>query len=93
MALTAAYGSGAYTRLAEVGLGFTRTGQLELDEDILAEALQADPDAVASLFADATDGAFFAAHFGNQPAIRSRRDWSVRSSFRGVTDTKPCSTA
>jgi flagellar hook-associated protein 2 len=39
-------------------MGFTRTGQLTLDEAQLAEALQTNPDAVASLFADATTGAF-----------------------------------
>jgi len=58
LALTAAYGTGTYTRLAEVGLGFTRTGQLTLDEDLLTEAMQSDPGAVESLFADATNGAF-----------------------------------
>jgi len=57
-ALSDAYGTGTYTRLAEVGLGFTRTGQLELNEGLLAEAMQADSGAVASLFADATGGAF-----------------------------------
>lgn len=57
-ALTAAYGTGAYTRLAEVGLGFTRTGQLTLDEDLLTEAMQSNPTAVQNLFADATTGAF-----------------------------------
>jgi flagellar hook-associated protein 2 len=58
MALTSQYGTGDYTRLAEVGIGFTRTGELTLDEAILDEALQDNPDAVTSLFADATTGAF-----------------------------------
>jgi flagellar hook-associated protein 2 len=57
-ALSAVYGSGDYTRLAEVGIGFTRTGTLELDETLLREAIAADPDAVATLFAPSTEGAF-----------------------------------
>jgi flagellar hook-associated protein 2 len=57
-ALTAEYGEDGYTRLAEVGLGFTRSGKLTLDEDALAEALAEDPAAVSTLFADATTGAF-----------------------------------
>jgi flagellar hook-associated protein 2 len=59
-ALTGAHGSGTYTRLAEVGIGFSRTGQLTLNEAQLSEALQADPDAVARLFADEATGAFAA---------------------------------
>lgn len=58
--LTAAHGSAAYTRLGEVGLGFTRTGALTLDEAQLSAALQNDPDAVAALFGDPTTGAFSA---------------------------------
>lgn len=57
-ALTSAHGSGAYTRLAEVGLGFTRTGELTLDRDALTEALESDPSAVQSLFADTNTGVF-----------------------------------
>jgi flagellar hook-associated protein 2 len=57
-ALTGAHGTGPYTRLAEVGIGFTRTGELTLDRTALAAALQADPSAVQSLFANATTGAF-----------------------------------
>ncbi|NOT24492.1 MAG: flagellar filament capping protein FliD [Acidobacteria bacterium] len=60
MALTAEYGTGDYTRLASVGLGFSRTGELMLDESQLEEALQSNPDAVKSLFADATTGSFAA---------------------------------
>jgi flagellar hook-associated protein 2 len=57
-ALTSAHGSGVYTRLAEVGIGFTRTGELTLDRTALTAALEADPSAVQSLFADASTGAF-----------------------------------
>ena len=57
-ALTSAYGSGAYTRLAEIGLGFSRTGQLTLDEKTLAAAVQADPSQVEQLFAGGGNGAF-----------------------------------
>lgn len=56
--LLGAHGTAAFTRLAEIGLGFTRTGQLTLDQDKLTEALDSDPAAVQSLFADGTAGAF-----------------------------------
>src|SRR5215475_375889 len=56
--LLGAHGTAAFTRLAEVGLGFTRTGQLTLDQDKLTAALDSDPAAVQSLFADSTAGAF-----------------------------------
>src|SRR5262245_25670914 len=57
-ALLGAHGMGTFTRLAEIGLGFTRTGQLTLDQSQLTEALNTDPAAVQSLFSDATSGAF-----------------------------------
>jgi flagellar hook-associated protein 2 len=53
-----AHGSGTLTRLAEVGLGFTRTGQLTLDRSALTAALNSNPATVQSLFADASSGAF-----------------------------------
>jgi flagellar hook-associated protein 2 len=56
--LLGAHGTEAFTRLAEIGLGFTRTGQLTLDQDKLTEALDSDPAAVQSLFANDTAGAF-----------------------------------
>jgi flagellar hook-associated protein 2 len=57
-ALLGAHGTGTLTRLAEVGLGFTRTGQLTLDRSALTAALDSNPAAVQSLFADASSGAF-----------------------------------
>lgn len=57
-ALLGAHGTASFTRLAEVGLGFTRTGQLTLDQSKLTEALNSDPAAVQSLFADSTTGVF-----------------------------------
>jgi len=57
-ALLGAHGGGTFTRLAEVGLGFTRTGQLTLDRSALTAALDTDPAALQSLFSDATSGAF-----------------------------------
>jgi len=57
-ALLGTHGTGAFTRLAEVGLGFTRTGELTLDRSALTAALDSDPASVQSLFADATTGAF-----------------------------------
>jgi flagellar hook-associated protein 2 len=56
--LLGVHGTGTFTRLAEIGLGFTRTGQLTLDQSKLTEALNSDPAAVQSLFADSTTGAF-----------------------------------
>jgi flagellar hook-associated protein 2 len=56
--LGAASGTGAFTRLAEVGIGFTRTGELKLDKARLADALTSNPAAVASLFGDASTGVF-----------------------------------
>jgi flagellar hook-associated protein 2 len=57
-ALLGVHGTGTFTRLAEVGLGFTRTGQLTLDQSKLTDALNSDPQAVQSLFADSTTGTF-----------------------------------
>ena len=59
-ALLGAHGSAAFTRLAEVGLGFTRTGELTLDRGALTSALDANPLALQSLFADTSTGAFTA---------------------------------
>ena len=59
-ALLGAHGSAAFTRLAEVGLGFTRTGELTLDRSALTSALDSNPAALQSLFADTSTGAFTA---------------------------------
>ena len=56
--LMGAHGSGSYTRLAEVGIGFSRTGELQLDRTALSAALSEDPSAVQSLFADGSTGVF-----------------------------------
>ena len=57
-ALAAAHGSAAFTRLAEVGLGFNRTGQLTFDRAAFNTALEQDPTAVQTLFTHATTGVF-----------------------------------
>lgn len=57
-ALLGAHGTGTFTRLAEIGLGFTRTGQLTLDQSQLTDALNSDPASVQSLLADSTTGVF-----------------------------------
>ena len=63
-ALNDPYGSGTYTRLAEVGIGFNRTGQLTLTTATLTSALSEDRASVATLFVGTgtvdgfTDGAF-----------------------------------
>jgi flagellar hook-associated protein 2 len=57
-ALLGAHGSGTFTRLSEVGLEFTKTGQLTLDRAALTEAIGSDPTAVSDLFANSSSGAF-----------------------------------
>jgi len=56
-ALAGAHGTGALTRLAEVGLEMTSNGQLKLNEDLFDAAIEGSADDVRTLFA-ATDGAF-----------------------------------
>ncbi|MCC7010607.1 MAG: flagellar filament capping protein FliD [Acidobacteria bacterium] len=56
-AVTGAYGSGTFTRLAEVGVEFTTNGTLQLNRSRFQEAFDQDPDAVRSLFAG-SGGAF-----------------------------------
>lgn len=55
--LMAMHGTGTLTRLAEVGVEMTTTGQLKLVESRLDEAVASDPDAVRELFGG-TAGAF-----------------------------------
>jgi flagellar hook-associated protein 2 len=55
-------GSGSMTRLAEIGIEFTRDGRLELNRKVFDAAVAADGDGVRALLAG-TDGAF--------PAIES----------------------
>ena len=57
-ALMGAHGTGSFTRLAEVGVGFTRTGELSFDQTAFTTALESDPAAVQALFTDASSGAF-----------------------------------
>ncbi|HET9371598.1 MAG TPA: flagellar filament capping protein FliD [Vicinamibacterales bacterium] len=52
-----AHGTGTFTRLSEVGIEFTRTGQLQLDKAKLADAIELDADAVRAMFGGA-GGAF-----------------------------------
>ena len=51
--LLGAYGAGDFTRLPAVGIGFDITGEMELDEDVLKDALAANHDDVQSLFSSA----------------------------------------
>ncbi len=64
-ALGGTYGSGTFSHLAEVGIGFNQTGQLTLDTTALSSALSQDRASVVSLFAGTstdsngfTNGAF-----------------------------------
>lgn len=47
---------GRYTNLSQIGLEFTRTGQLQLNEATLNEAMNTDPDAVRALLAGGASG-------------------------------------
>lgn len=58
-ALLGAHGSGVFTRLSEVGIEFSRTGELELNETVFNDALASQGDDVRALFAG-VDGAFTA---------------------------------
>jgi flagellar hook-associated protein 2 len=51
--LLGTYGTGDFTRLPAVGIGFDITGQMQLDEDVLEEALAANQNDVQSLFSSA----------------------------------------
>jgi flagellar hook-associated protein 2 len=53
-AMLAPYGSGALTRLPEVGLEFTRTGELQLNSKVFAAAASAQPAAVRALIGGTT---------------------------------------
>lgn len=57
-ALISAHGSGGLTRLSEVGIAFERDGKISLDRTKLSAAMADSPADVASLFTDATTGAF-----------------------------------
>jgi flagellar hook-associated protein 2 len=57
-ALVTLQGSGTYKNLAEVGIGFNRTGQITVNASALKEALAADTGAVRDLFTNTATGAF-----------------------------------
>lgn len=60
------YGSGTFTHLAEVGIGFDQTGGLTLDKTLLAGALQQDRASVLTLFTGtSTTGGFTNGAFGS----------------------------
>jgi flagellar hook-associated protein 2 len=63
--LAGAHGTGSVTRLAEVGIEFTQSGTIELDETALADAVASDGDGVRALLAG-TGGVF--------PAVESLLD-------------------
>jgi flagellar hook-associated protein 2 len=56
-ALTGAHGTAAFTHLAEIGLGFNRTGQLTFDRAAFSAALTTNPAAVQTLFTATGTGA------------------------------------
>lgn len=72
-ALGGTYGSGTFTHLAEVGLGFDQLGSLTLDKTALTSALTQSRSSVVSLFAGTgTTGGFTNGAFGTmQGAIHA----------------------
>lgn len=56
--LSGAHGTGAFTRLAEAGIGFTRTGELTLDRATFDGALASNASGVQALFAAPGTGVF-----------------------------------
>ena len=50
------HGEGTLTRLAAVGIGFDRNGQMTVNDSVFKGAVSADPTAVQELFAGAADG-------------------------------------
>ncbi len=52
------HGAGVFQHLAEVGIGFNKTGQLTFNRETFNGALQSNQAAVQSLFTDATTGVF-----------------------------------
>src|SRR5262249_36996294 len=58
--LMGTYGTGDFSHLAEVGLGYTQTGTLQFDSDAFSDALASNPSAIANLVSGAT-GAFASA--------------------------------
>lgn len=50
--------TGDFTALANIGITKTRTGELQLDAEMLSDALSADFDSVANLLAGEDDGVF-----------------------------------
>lgn len=64
--LTAAYGSGALTHPAEIGIGFDQLGNLTLDQSLLTDALDKNRAGVLSLLTGTgSDGAFTNGAFGS----------------------------
>jgi len=64
-ALGGTYGSGTFSKLAEVGIGFNQTGQLTLTQATLTGALSQDRASVVALFAGTgTTGTFTNGAFG-----------------------------
>jgi len=94
--LGAAHG-GSYEALARVGLEFNRSGQLEFDRSAFVAAIQADKEAVRTLFrgSDGTGGAFGSlvstiAQYTNAgglvPGATSRLDAQVTSITKRIAE-------
>jgi flagellar hook-associated protein 2 len=63
--LTGAYGSGAFTHLAEIGIGFDQQGNLTIDQGLLTGALDTNRAGVLSLLTGTgSDGGFTNGAFG-----------------------------
>jgi flagellar hook-associated protein 2 len=55
-AILGEHGDGTLKRLAAVGIGFDRSGLMEIDTEVFDDAVNADPAAVQELFAGTSDG-------------------------------------
>jgi flagellar hook-associated protein 2 len=56
--LAGGHGAAAFRHLAEIGVGFSQTGELTLDRESLNRALTSNPTAVRSLFTNSSTGVF-----------------------------------
>jgi flagellar hook-associated protein 2 len=56
-AILGEHGDGTLKRLAAVGIGFDRSGLMEIDTEVFDDSVNADPAAVQELFAGTSDGA------------------------------------
>lgn len=93
--LAGEHGSAAFTHLAEVGIGFNRTGQLVFDQAKFSQSLASNPSAVQTLFSNSTTGVFknvdsllggYIASDGFVPSARTRISEELSRLGRRIDD-------